>query len=69
MLPQKILKIRMICLAENEFRATKFPDFSSLHRNSLTFPGYPLQVFQVAGHPDDNCENVVCVFLTCHSKC
>ena len=27
MLPQKILKIRMICLADNEFRATKFPDF------------------------------------------
>ena len=27
MLPQKILKIRMICLTENECRATKFPDF------------------------------------------
>ena len=27
MLPHKILKIRMICLDENEFRATKFPNF------------------------------------------
>ena len=27
MFPQKILKIRMICLAEYEFCATKSPDF------------------------------------------
>ena len=28
MLPQKIFKIRMLRLAENEFHTTKFPDFS-----------------------------------------
>ena len=28
MLPQKIFKIRMLKLAENEFHTTKFPDFS-----------------------------------------
>ena len=27
MLPQKIFKIRMLRLAENEFHTTKFPDF------------------------------------------
>ena len=41
MLPLKIFKIRMLRLAENEFHTTKFPDFSSLHRNSLTIPGFP----------------------------
>ena len=28
MLPQKIFKIRIFNLAENEFQTTKFPDFS-----------------------------------------
>ena len=55
MLLHKIFKISMLRLAENEFHATefpnfpltflvfffKFPDFYSLHRNSLTFSGFP----------------------------
>ena len=28
MLPQKVFKIRIFNLAENEFQTTKFPDFS-----------------------------------------
>ena len=55
--PRKRFKIRMLRLAENEFRTTKFHDFSltflvfekfpdfpltfPLHRNSLTFSGFP----------------------------
>ena len=55
MLPQKIFKIRIFNLAENEFQTTKFPDFwnsvaNSLTKfpdfqrslsSSLTFPGFP----------------------------
>ena len=57
MLPQKIFKIKMLRLAENEFHTTKFPDLSFLFlKNSLTFsPCIEIlrhfQVFQVAGHP------------------
>ena len=53
MLPQKIFKIRIFNLAENELLTTKFPDclgkFPDLQgslSNSLTFP-----VFQVSGNP------------------
>ena len=50
MLPQKIFKIRIFNLAENDLLTTKFPDFlgkffdlqGSLS-NSLTFPGFPGQ--------------------------
>ena len=50
MLPQKIFKIRIFNLAENELLTTKFPDFlgkfpdlqGSLS-NSLTFPSFPGQ--------------------------
>ena len=37
MLPQKIFKIRIFNLAENEFQTTKFPDFWNFVANSLTF--------------------------------
>ena len=62
MLPQKIFKINIFNLAENEFQTTKFPDlefcckfpdflgkfpgFQGSLSNSLTF-----QVFQVSSNP------------------
>ena len=52
MLPHKNFKIRIFRLAENEFHTSRFPEILltfSLHRNSMTIPGFP--VFQVAGHP------------------
>ena len=36
MLPQKIFKIRIFNLAENEFQTTKFPDFSRFSRSVAT---------------------------------
>ena len=55
-LPQKIFKIRIFNLAENEFQTTKFPDFWNSVANSLTFRGlfqipWLFQVFQVSGNP------------------
>ena len=41
MLHQKIFKIKMLKSDENELYKTKFPNFFSLHKNSLTFPGFP----------------------------
>ena len=38
MLPQKISKIRIFNLAENEFQTTKLPGFWNSVTNSLTFP-------------------------------
>ena len=35
--PQKIFRIRIFNLAENEFQTTKFPDFWNSVANSLTF--------------------------------
>ena len=57
MLPQKIFKIRIFILAENEFQTTKFPDFSLtfgiLSQILWLFKQIPwlLQVFQVSGNP------------------
>ena len=63
MLPQKIFKIRIFNLAENELQTTKFPDFWISVANSLTFGflsqipwlfrqiPWLFQVFQVSGNP------------------
>ena len=55
MLLQKIFKIRIFNLAENEFQTTKFLDFWNSVANSLTFRGlfqisWLFQVFQVSGN-------------------
>ena len=54
MLPQKIFKIRMLRLAENEFHTTKFPDLSLTISPCIEVPDISRQVFQVAGHPGSN---------------
>ena len=40
MLPQKIFKIRIFNLAENEFQTTKFPDFSQTFGILLQIPDF-----------------------------
>ena len=66
MLPQKMFKIRIFNLAENEFQTTKFPDFPWLLEFYSKFPDFLgkfpdfgglfqipwlFQVFQVSGNP------------------
>ena len=56
MLSQKIFKIRMLKLGENEFHTTKFPDFSSFvffFEKSLTFlfASKLPDISRFSGHP------------------
>ena len=51
MLPQQILKIRMLRLAENEIHTRKFHDFSLNFSPCIEIPWH-IQVFQIAGRHD-----------------
>ena len=65
--PQKIFKIRIFKLAENEFQITKFLDFYNSVTNSLTSRG----LIQTSGFPGQwqpYFTDLIYLFITCSTK-